>query len=76
MCLCLWAFAFCPSALIASEFSLGAELDGNSRHVWSPGGLFYLRPRRASVSLRDAGLCEATERPFNATAGLAVGREF
>jgi len=27
-------FAFCPGSLTASELSLGAELDGNSRYVW------------------------------------------
>ena len=32
--LCLVAFASCPGSLIASELSLGAELDGNSRYVW------------------------------------------
>jgi hypothetical protein len=43
--------------------------------TWSPGGRFYLRPHVAFSSLLDAGLREATERPFNVTAGLAVGRE-
>jgi hypothetical protein len=44
--------------------------------TWSPLGLFYLRPHVAFSSLLDAGLRAATERPWNVTAGLAVGREF
>jgi hypothetical protein len=44
--------------------------------TWSPGGLFYLRPHVAFSSLLDAELRAATERPWNVTAGLAVGREF
>jgi len=44
--------------------------------TWSPGGRFYLRPHVAFSSLLDAELRAATERPWNVTAGLAVGREF
>jgi len=44
--------------------------------TWSPLGLLYLRPHVAASSLLDAGLREATERPFNVTAGLAIGRDF
>ncbi len=44
--------------------------------TWSPLRLLYLRPHVAASLLLDAGLRAATERPFNLTAGLAVGRDF
>lgn len=44
--------------------------------TWSTFWLLYLRPHVAASSLLDAELRAATERPWNVTAGLAVGREF
>jgi hypothetical protein len=44
--------------------------------TWTTWGLVYLRPHVGASLLLDSALRQAVDRPFNFTAGLAMGREF